>query len=141
MGQKLMLSYVAEFEQLPITEAEELLLNHAEKLLETRLEDLPDTSVRVHEVEDLTESFFYVFEQQCNQYILSKLSDYLLLDFIKNDSKSKSKLPDSFHTKQQASNRRKAEVPLAENTMDHFNLKNSWNIAFKKSTKELEEGV
>lgn len=139
MGQKLMLSYVAELESLSITEAEEVLLNYADKLLETKLEDLPETSVRVQEVEDLTESFFCVFEKQCNQYILSKLSDYLLLDFIKNDSKAKSKQDDSFHSNSQTSNRRKAEVPLAENTMDHFNLKNSWNIAFKKSTKELEE--
>lgn len=139
MGQKLMLSYVAELESLSITEAEEVLLNYADKLLETKLEDLPETSVRVQEVEDLTESFFCVFEKQCNQYILSKLSDYLLLDFIKNDSKAKSKQDNSFHSNSQTSNRRKAEVPLAENTMDHFNLKNSWNIAFKKSTKELEE--
>ncbi|WP_288393687.1 hypothetical protein [uncultured Vagococcus sp.] len=139
MGHKLMLSYVAELETLSITEAEEVLLNYADKLLEIKLEDLPETSVRVQEVEDLTESFFCVFEQQCNQYILSKLSDYLLLDFIKNDSKAKSKQDDSFHSSSQTSNRRKAEVPLAENTMDHFNLKNSWNIAFKKSTKELEE--
>lgn len=134
-----MLSYVAELESLTITEAEEVLLNYADKLLETKLEDLPETSVRVQKVEDLTESFFCVFEKQCNQYILSKLSDYLLLDFIKNDSKAKSKQDDSFHSNSQTSNRRKAEVPLAENTMDHFNLKNSWNIAFKKSTKELEE--
>lgn len=139
MGQKLMLSYVAELESLTITEAEEVLLNYVGKLLETKLEDLPETPVRVQEVEDLIESFFSVFEQQCNQYILNKLSDYLLLDFIKNDSKAKSKQDDSFHSSSQISNRRKAEVPLAENTMDHFNLKNSWNIAFKKSTKELEE--
>lgn len=134
-----MLSYAAELESLSITEAEELLLNYVGKLLETKLEDLPETPVRVQEVEDLTESFFSVFEQQCNQYILNKLSDYLLLDFIKNDSKAKSKQDDSFHSSSQTSNRRKAEVPLAEDTMDHFNLKNSWNIAFKKSTKELEE--
>lgn len=134
-----MLSYAAELESLSITEAEEVLLNYVDKLLETKLEDLSETPVRVQEVEDLTESFFSVFEQQCNQYILSKLSDYLLLDFIKNDSKAKSKQDDSFHSSSQTSNRRKAEVPLAENTMDHFNLKNSWNIAFKKSTKELEE--
>ncbi len=134
-----MLTFVEEFRGLSIKEAEDLLLEFTEELLNVKAEELPETSVRVETVEDLTESFFYIYEEHCNQYILSKLTDYLLLDFIKVTSKSKSKEENSFHTAPQANRRKKAEVPLLDNTMDHFNLRNSWNIAFKKSTKEMEE--
>ena len=78
-----MLTFVEEFRGLSIKEAEDLLLEFTEELLNVKAEELPETSVRVETVEDLTESFFYIYEEHCNQYILSKLTDYLLLDFIK----------------------------------------------------------
>ena len=57
-----MLTFVEEFRGLSIKEAEDLLLEFTEELLNVKAEELPETSVRVETVEDLTESFFYIYE-------------------------------------------------------------------------------
>lgn len=134
-----MLDYSTVFQDKTLQESEEWLLEHCHELLAIKLDRLPSKEARVGQTENLTESFLLLYGVHCNQRILTLLSDYLLLDFIKHPLKNKSQQDNSFHSHSQQKARKRAEIPLHAETMDHFNLRNSWNIAFKVNTKEQQE--
>ena len=120
------------------TEANEFLQkDYCPELLKTSLADLPDISSRNSEVSELTESFFLLYGTNPNSRVLQQLTDYLLLDHIKDPSQTK-KDTVPIMTDRQLKTRRKKESTLTSDVMDHLHAKKQFNFAIKKNTQEKE---
>lgn len=134
-----MLDYRQLFSQLTITEAESYLLKeHCPELLAVKYDDISTVDARKETVEQITECFFNQYQQYPKQSILAKLSDYLLLDYIKYANK-KSCEDNQFLTDTQQRYRKKREQIMQQEHLEHFHAKQQWRLAFKKNTQEKEQ--
>lgn len=110
-----------------------------EELLSIQLDQLPCSSDRVVEVEDITEEFFTHFGQYPNSKILYYLSNYILLSDLKNGAWNKSGNPDSFLSPVQLRRRKRHEHSFQQEMLDKKYVQNVHNIATAKFTGNFED--
>lgn len=127
--------YADIFQGMQLAQAEQWSVDYCDSLKSVCFEDIPCTEQRIQLVTNITEGFYAVFEQFPSQYILNKLSDYLLLDYIKSPNKKKTD-EIQFHSPTQTKARNQKEFALNGALLDHFNAKRVWNLPQKRTTSE-----
>jgi len=104
------------------------------------LEELPSIEIRNHTVNEITEKYFELFNKFPSSYILEVLGNYLLLDYIKDKTKTKNDEL-QFLTPTQEKRRYQKEFTAVEDTMDFLNSKYvvRMDSLKKKETVEKKE--
>lgn len=128
-----------EFQLLSFDEYREELDCLVNSLLSIPFEYIPPVQERNEIVEMITEEFYRMFGEFPRQDVLSKLGDFILLDYIK--SRSKSKFDDNvFHTQKQTKRRMARESMTEADTMDFLNCRMNLNMSslHKKTKKAVE---
>ena len=100
---------------------------------------IPPVEERKHVIEMIAEAYFDVLGEYPKPHVLNGLGDYMLIDYIKNVSKSKSD-PHSFHTKHQLKRRLSKEFSTMDDKMDYLNSKRNLNMSslHKKTVKQVD---
>ena len=88
--------------------------NYVERLLEIKRESLPLQKERNEVVEYIVESYFEYMEEYPTNTVLSMLSDFILLDYIKSVNKKRSD-KNQFLTEKQKKRRERREYLLSTN--------------------------
>lgn len=88
--------------------------NYVERLLEIKRESLPPQKERNEVVEYIVESYFDYMEEYPTNTVLSMLSDFILLDYIKSVNKKRSD-KNQFLTEKQKKRRERREYLLSTN--------------------------
>lgn len=88
--------------------------NYVERLLEIKRESLPPQKERNEVVEYIVESYFEYMEEYPTNTVLSMLSDFILLDYIKSVNKKRSD-KNQFLTEKQKKRRERREYLLSTN--------------------------
>lgn len=88
--------------------------NYVERLLEIKRESLPIQKERNEVVEYIVESYFEYMEEYPTNTVLSMLSDFILLDYIKSVNKKRS-YKNQFLTEKQKKRRERREYLLSTN--------------------------
>lgn len=88
--------------------------NYVERLLEIKRESLPPQKERNEVVECIVESYFDYMEEYPTNTVLSMLSDFILLDYIKSVNKKRSD-KNQFLTEKQKKRRERREYLLSTN--------------------------
>ena len=88
--------------------------NYVERLLEIKRESLPLQKERNKVVEYIVESYFEYMEEYPTNTVLSMLSDFILLDYIKSVNKKRSD-KNQFLTEKQKKRRERREYLLSTN--------------------------
>lgn len=88
--------------------------NYVERLLEIKRESLPIQKERNEVVEYIVESYFEYMEEYPTNTVLSMLSDFILLDYIKSVNKKRSD-KNQFLTEKQKKRRERREYLLSTN--------------------------
>ena len=88
--------------------------NYVERLLEIKRESLPPQKERNKVVEYIVESYFEYMEEYPTNTVLSMLSDFILLDYIKSVNKKRSD-KNQFLTEKQKKRRERREYLLSTN--------------------------
>lgn len=99
------------------------------KLLKTRLADLPPIEERNAIVTEYTESYYNHFGETMHTVCLYYLSNYLLLDFIKDPRVFKSKDEGSFLSPRQLATRAEKELPVSNEFMSALRADYLFNIS------------
>lgn len=92
------------------------------ELLATPLEQLPDATSRNSIVKAITERYYILFDSFPQSLVLTLLGNYLLLDYIKDKTKTKNDEL-QFLTPTQAKRRKGKEFSAVEDTMDFLQSK------------------
>ena len=93
--------YMEELTALPKPAYKERVKDLAEELCKIKREDLPPQEVINRVVECITEEYISHMEEYPDNYTLNRLSDFILLDYIKSVHKKKSD-ENAFHTEKQS---------------------------------------
>ena len=88
--------------------------NYVERLLEIKRESLPPQKERNEVVEYIVESYFEYMEEYPTNTVLSMLSDFILLDYIKSVNKKRSD-KNQFLTEKQKKRRERREYLISTN--------------------------
>lgn len=88
--------------------------NYVERLLEIKRESLPIQKERNEVVEYIVESYFEYMEEYPTNTVLSMLSDFILMDYIKSVNKKRSD-KNQFLTEKQKKRRERREYLLSTN--------------------------
>ena len=88
--------------------------NYVERLLEIKRESLPIQKERNEVVEYIVESYFEYMEEYPTNTVLSMLSDFILLDYIKSVNKKRSD-KNQFLTEKQKKRRERREYLISTN--------------------------
>lgn len=88
--------------------------DYVERLLEIKRESLPPQKERNEVVEYIVESYFEYMEEYPTNTVLSMLSDFILLDYIKSVNKKRSD-KNQFLTEKQKKRRERREYLLSTN--------------------------
>ncbi len=108
--------------------------------LKLKVENLPDIETRIYEVETVTENFFNHFGQHMNTVCLYYLSNYLLQDFIKEPSRTKTLQQDNgFLSPRQLAHRKSKEIPLGQEVIDGIRAETIFCISKPKRTVNLDD--
>lgn len=128
------------FKYFSFDECREELDCIVESLLNIPFEFIPPVEERNKIVELITEEYFRLFVEFPRQDVLSKLGDFILLDYLKNRSKSKYE-ENVFHSNKQIKRRLDREHMMVLETMDYFHTKKNLNLPslHKKSVKRMAE--
>ena len=103
-----------ELSALPKPEYKERVKDLAEELCKIKREDLPPQEVINKVVECITEEYISHMEEYPDNYTLNRLSDFILLDYIKSVHKKKSD-ENAFHTEKQSNRRANREYLIYTN--------------------------
>ena len=106
--------YMEELAALPKPAYKERVKDLAEELCKIKREDLPPQEVINRVVECITEEYISHMEEYPDNYTLNRLSDFILLDYIKSDHKKKSD-ENAFHTEKQSNRRANREYLIYTN--------------------------
>ena len=127
------------FKYFSFNECREELDCIVESLLNIPFEYIPPVEERNEIVELITEEYFSLFNEFPSSSVLSRLGDFLLLDYIKSRTKSKYD-EDIFQTQKQLKRRYARETMMEAEKMDFFNCKKNLNLSslHKKAKKVVE---
>lgn len=129
---------LGQLNQLEQKQADDMLHDFVSaELLSIKLENLPTQEDRVAHVEKITESYYVRYGEHVNQKLLAKLSDYLLLDYLR--SKKHKTDENQFHTVDQLYYRKKKEFSVEADTLSFISARNSYCMPQRRRTKEVEE--
>lgn len=103
-----------ELTPLPKPTYKERVRDLAEELCKIKREDLPPQEVINRVVECITEEYIGHMEECPDNYTLNRLSDFILLDYIKSVHKKKSD-ENAFHTEKQSNRRANREYLIYTN--------------------------
>ena len=103
-----------ELNALPKPAYKERVRELAEELCKIKREDLPPQEVINSVVECITEEYISHMEEYPDNYTLNRLSDFILLDYIKSVHKKKSD-ENAFHTEKQSNRRANREYLIYTN--------------------------
>lgn len=103
-----------ELAALPKPAYKERVRDLAEELCKIKREDLPPQEVINRVVECITEEYISHMEEYPDNYTLNRLSDFILLDYIKSVHKKKSD-ENAFHTEKQSNRRANREYLIYTN--------------------------
>ena len=106
--------YMEELAALPKPAYKERVRDLAEELCKIKREDLPPQEVINGVVECITEEYISHMEEYPDNYTLNRLSDFILLDYIKSVHKKKSD-ENAFHTEKQSNRRANREYLIYTN--------------------------
>ena len=106
--------YMEEITPLPKPAYKERVKDLAEELCKIKREDLPPQEVINRVVECITEEYINHMEEYPDNYTLYRLSDFILLDYIKSVHKKKSD-ENAFHTEKQTIRRANREFLIDTN--------------------------
>ena len=106
--------YMEELNALPKPAYKERVRELAEELCKIKREDLPPQEVINSVVECITEEYISHMEEYPDNYTLNRLSDFILLDYIKSVHKKKSD-ENAFHTEKQSNRRANREYLIYTN--------------------------
>ena len=106
--------YMEELTPLPKPAYKERVRDLAEELCKIKREDLPPQEVINGVVECITEESISHMEEYPDNYTLNRLSDFILLDYIKSVHKKKSD-ENAFHTEKQSNRRSSREYLIYTN--------------------------
>ena len=128
-----------DFNYLSFNECREELDCIVESLLAIPFEYIPPVEERNGIVELITEEYFSLFNEFPSSSVLSRLGDFLLLDYIKSRTKSKYD-EDIFQTQKQLKRRYSRESMMEAEKLDFFNCKKNLNLSslHKKAKKVVE---
>lgn len=108
--------------------------------LKVPLSVLPETEVRVQQVEAVTEDFYAHFGEHMNTVCLYYLSNYLLQDFIKKPKRNKTmNEADGFFTPQQLAERQRRELSYPVEVLDAIRINSLFQITRPKRTVNLDD--
>lgn len=99
------------------------------KLLSKSVQELPPIEQRNAEVTHYTECFFQHFGENMHTVCLYYLSNYLLLDYIKDRNVYKARDEGSFLSPNQLTKRSKCEIPVSDDFMSATRAEHLFNIA------------
>ena len=127
------------FKYFSFNECREELDCIVESLLNIPFEYIPPVEERNEIVELITEEYFSLFNEFPSSSVLSRLGDFLLLDYIKSRTKSKYD-EDIFQTQKQLKRRYSRESMMEAEKMDFFNCKKNLNLSslHKKAKRVVE---
>ena len=94
--------------------------------------EIPCSTVRSAEVDKVCEDFFDVFGQYPDSTNLYYLSNYVLLEDIKDPDRSKRKNKDAFLSPRQWRSRYSREFPVECKVINFVRTRSTHNIAVKK---------
>ena len=103
-----------ELTALPKPAYKERVRELSEELCKIKREDLPPQEVINRVVECITEEYISHMEEYPDNYTLNRLSDFILLDYIKSVHKKKSD-ENAFHTEKQSIRRANREYLIYTN--------------------------
>ena len=106
--------YMEELTALPKPAYKERVRELSEELCKIKREDLPPQEVINRVVECITEEYISHMEEYPDNYTLNRLSDFILLDYIKSVHKKKSD-ENAFHTEKQSIRRANREYLIYTN--------------------------
>lgn len=109
-----------------------------EEVMKLSVGQLPCTQERLEAVEEVTERFFEYFGEHMNTVCLYYLSNYLMQDFIKAPSRSKTMDQENgFLSPRQLVKRKTKEISMREELIDVVRVDNLFNIA--KPTRRVNQ--
>lgn len=130
--------FINQLEGLEQKQADDLLHDFViTELLAVKLENLPTQDDRVKQVEQLTDSYFSQYGEHVNASTLEKLSDYLLLDYLKSQGKPAA-TENQFHSPVQNYRRKMREISVESAVMDYVSARDGFCIPVRRRTQELE---
>ena len=100
--------------------------------------EVPCSTVRSAEVDKVCEEFFDVFGQYPDSTNLYYLSNYMLLEDIKDPDRSKRKNKDAFLSPRQWRSRYSREFPVEIKVINFSRTRNIHNIAVRKMRYDYE---
>lgn len=101
--------------------------------------EIPCPTVRSAEVDRVCEEFFDVFGQYPDSTNLYYLSNYMLLEDIKDPDRSKRQNKDAFLSPRQWRSRYSRELPMEGKVINFVRTRNTHNIAMKKMRYEYDQ--
>lgn len=113
--------------------------NRIDELTEQR--PLPNLEKRFSLIEEINEEFYQITEHNLPPFLLSKLSDWVLLEVLNDKDVDKvAKNEFAILSPRQLRRRDKRENSVEDEVMDYLNLKyvKKKNSLAKKTTKEIE---
>lgn len=130
---------IKNFKYFSFNECREELDCIVESLLNIPFEYIPPVEERNGIVELITEEYYKALGEFPSSSVLSRLGDFLLLDYIKSRTKSKYD-EDIFQTQKQLKRRYSRESMMEAEKLDFFNCKKNLNLSslHKKAKKVVE---
>lgn len=113
--------------------------NRIDELTEQR--PLPNLEKRFGLIDEINEEFYQITEHNLPSFLLSKLSDWVLLEVLNDKDVDKvAKNEFAILSSRQLKRRDKRENSVEDEVMDYLNLKyvKKKNSLAKKTTKEIE---
>lgn len=137
--QKLMLDF-SLYSAEESVQVETLLIEFIkDDLLKTPLEKIPPVETRVNKVDELTESFYQHFGRYPSSVALYYLSNYILLEDIKDKDPYKIRQENAFHSPRQLRLRFSREYSTQCAVLDYEFTQRVHNIAIPKFTGNVDE--